>query len=123
MNGPHLPSTNAVDFLLAHRMSEQPALIHGERQCSHRDLATSVDFTAGWLQQNGMQPGDVGAVVGDNSIEWVIWYLALMRCGAVAMPLVCLLSAWYVVFRHLFFIPVVSLLVATADFIYRGILP
>jgi hypothetical protein len=43
--------------------------------------------------------------------------------GAVTMPLVCLLSAWRIVFRHLFFLPVASLVVATADFIYRGILP
>jgi hypothetical protein len=46
----------------------------------------------------------------------------LFLVGAVAMPLVCLLSAWQIVFRHLFFIPVVSLVLATVDFICRGIL-
>ncbi len=46
----------------------------------------------------------------------------LFVVGAVAMPLVCLLSAWQGVFRHLFFIPVLSLVIATGDFIYRGVL-
>jgi hypothetical protein len=52
-------------------------------------------------------------------------YLAsvLLVVGAAAMPTVCLLSAWRKAMRHLFFIPVLSLVVATADFIYRGILP
>lgn len=42
--------------------------------------------------------------------------------GAVAMPLVCFLSAWRESFRHLFFIPVISLIVAAADFLFRGVL-
>ncbi len=43
--------------------------------------------------------------------------------GAGAMPTVCFLSAWRDSFRHLFFVPVCSLLVAVADFIFRGLLP
>jgi len=46
----------------------------------------------------------------------------LFVLGAVTMPLVCFLSAWREGFRNLFFIPVVSLVVATADFIFRGLL-
>jgi hypothetical protein len=42
--------------------------------------------------------------------------------GAVAMPTVCFLSAWRDSFRHLFFIPVLSLLVATTDLLYRGLI-
>ena len=34
----------------------------------------------------------------------------LLICGAVAMPAVCLLSAWRKPFRHLFFIPVLLLM-------------
>jgi len=40
--------------------------------------------------------------------------------GALTMPLVCFLSAWNDRFRHLFFIPVVSLLLATAEFLWVG---
>ncbi len=42
--------------------------------------------------------------------------------GAAAMPAVCFLSAWRKGFRHLFFIPVGALLVATGDFLFRGVL-
>jgi hypothetical protein len=36
----------------------------------------------------------------------------LMVVGAISMPAVCFLSGWKSVFRHLFFIPVLSLIVA-----------
>lgn len=36
----------------------------------------------------------------------------LLLAGAIAMPLVCFLSAWKQTFRHLFFIPVVLLVSA-----------
>ena len=37
----------------------------------------------------------------------------LFLVGAATMPTICFLSAWRAGFRHLFFIPVVSLLGAT----------
>ncbi len=43
----------------------------------------------------------------------------LFIVGAVTMPSVCGLSAWRRVFRHAFFIPVISLIAATGDYIYR----
>ena len=46
----------------------------------------------------------------------------LFVVGAVTMPLVCLLSAWHRPLRHLFFVPVVSLLVATGDFLCQGLM-
>ena len=47
----------------------------------------------------------------------------LFIVGAVTMPAVCLLSAWRPSARRLFFIPVLSLVVATADFLCRGLFP
>ncbi len=41
--------------------------------------------------------------------------------GALAMPTVCFLSAWRQSCRHLFAIPVGSLIVAVADFLFRGL--
>ena len=38
---------------------------------------------------------------------------ALFIAGAISMPAICYLSAWKDVFRHLFFIPVLSLITAT----------
>ena len=44
----------------------------------------------------------------------------LFIAGAVTMPAVCGLSAWRRIFRHAFFIPVICLIAATGDFIYKG---
>jgi hypothetical protein len=46
----------------------------------------------------------------------------LFVAGAATMPTVCFLSVWRPKARHLFFIPVVSLIAATGDFIWRGLL-
>ena len=43
--------------------------------------------------------------------------------GAIAMPLTCGLSAWRKSFRHLFFIPVVSLLIAAGDMLRIALCP
>ena len=43
----------------------------------------------------------------------------LLIVGAVAMPLVCYLSAWKMAFRHLFFIPAVSVSVGIGLFTWR----
>jgi hypothetical protein len=45
----------------------------------------------------------------------------LFVVGAAGMPLVCGLSAWRPAFRHLFFIPVFSLIVAAAMTLHRGL--
>ena len=42
----------------------------------------------------------------------------LLLAGAIAMPLVCFLSAWKEPFRHLFFVPVVLLLSGVILIIY-----
>lgn len=44
----------------------------------------------------------------------------LLAAGAVAMPLVCFLTAWRPPFRHLFFVPVGLLLSAVGLIIYGG---
>lgn len=45
----------------------------------------------------------------------------LLILGAVTMPLVCFLSAYKKGFRHLFFIPVLSLTVGTFLFLIGGL--
>ena len=44
---------------------------------------------------------------------------ACLVLGAVTMPLLCFLSAWRRVFRHFFFVPVLSLILGTGGFIFR----
>jgi hypothetical protein len=54
------------------------------------------------------------------SYPWIAGILMLV--GAVTMPIVCALSAWRKEMRHMFFVPVLSLVVAVADLIYEGFL-
>ncbi len=44
---------------------------------------------------------------------------ALLIVGAVAMPTVCYLSAWKVAFRHLFFIPAMSVTLGIGLFAWK----
>lgn len=47
------------------------------------------------------------------------WPSILLIVGAVAMPLVCYLSAWKINFQNLFFIPAMSVTVAIALTLWR----
>jgi hypothetical protein len=49
----------------------------------------------------------------------LFWPSRLMIAGAVTMPLVCYLSAYRKGFRHLFFIPALSVIIATGLFLVR----
>jgi len=46
----------------------------------------------------------------------------LFLVGAVALPLVCFLSAYKKPFRHLFFIPVLCLVIGTIIFLVTGVM-
>lgn len=46
----------------------------------------------------------------------------LFITGAVTMPLICFLSAYNKIYRHLFFIPVMSLVIGTLFFLIQGVL-
>jgi len=48
---------------------------------------------------------------------------ASLILGTLTMPVVCALSAWRRPFRHAFFLPVLSLIAAVADFLRAGLLP
>jgi hypothetical protein len=52
----------------------------------------------------------------DSGIGIASWSLIV---GAVSMPLVCYLSAFKSFFRHLFFIPVVSICIGVVTFLIR----
>ena len=46
----------------------------------------------------------------------------LLIIGTITMPLICFLSAYKRLFRHLFFIPVLSIIAAMVIFLIGGIL-
>jgi hypothetical protein len=51
------------------------------------------------------------------------WASLLIALGAVAMPLVCYLSAWRMPFRQLFVVPVICMVLGVAALILSGALP
>ncbi|TWU30565.1 hypothetical protein Poly41_66600 [Novipirellula artificiosorum] len=60
--------------------------------------------------------------VSTNRAEWFDTQMASWAfvVGGVSMPMVCFLSAWKKSFRHLFFIPVIALLVAVIQTLRNG---
>jgi hypothetical protein len=55
----------------------------------------------------------------DNSL----WPSRLFIVGAITMPLICYLSAYKKPFRHLFFVPVLSLIAGTVVFVFSELWP
>lgn len=62
---------------------------------------------------------DLTAPGAATAARWCSW---LFIVGAITMPLLCFLSAYKKEFRHLFFIPVASLILA-AGILLAGVLP
>ena len=54
---------------------------------SYAELYALVASTCGRLRHHGVRPGDRVAILGLNSIEWVVAFLACLDAGAVAAPL------------------------------------
>ncbi|TBV82223.1 MAG: AMP-dependent synthetase [Desulfobulbaceae bacterium] len=57
------------------------------REWSYRRLASKVDGVAMALLESGLRPGDHVGLLGKNRAQWVIAALAVLRVGAVIMPL------------------------------------
>jgi hypothetical protein len=58
----------------------------------------------------------VRSLMIENGLQTVS---VLLVIGAIAMPLVCYLSAWKIFFRHLFFIPAGTVTIAAGLFLWR----
>jgi amino acid adenylation domain-containing protein len=70
------------------RALEEPlqcAVAQGERQVMYGDLLARVDRLAHRLRADGLQPGDVTAVLGRRSIEVVVSTLAVLQSGGVLL--------------------------------------
>lgn len=66
-----------------------PAIVHGERTISHRDLDGLVRRTAVWLQSRGVQRGEVIGVALDDTPEHLVTMYALAAMGAIVLPMDC----------------------------------
>lgn len=85
-----------VAELLSATVARQPdavALRIGEARMTYRELDQVTAATAGWLRHRGVGPGDRVAVLLPNVPAFVAVYEALMRLGAVMVPLNPLFTA------------------------------
>jgi len=76
------------DWLEAHA-SEQPdrvALVCDSRRYSYRDIDTSAHRLAATLQAHGVRRGDRVALYLENCVEAVVSIFAVLKAGAVFMP-------------------------------------
>ena len=69
------------------RAPSSTALIIGDEQLSYGELGTRIGCVASSLRELGVQPGDRLALLMPNSVEYLVSYYALLRIGAVAVPL------------------------------------
>ena len=72
---------------IAESHPEIPALgFAGEESYSYASAAALVDRLAARLVEDGIRPGERVAILGENMPHWGIAYLAINRCGGVAIP-------------------------------------
>ncbi|HIP77720.1 MAG TPA: AMP-dependent synthetase, partial [Kiloniellaceae bacterium] len=90
VSGPTAPWTvQALLPVLAQR-GEQPAVVAltGEQQAvlSSAALADLAGRLAAGLRRGGVEPGEAVLLMGENSADWVVVFLALGALGALAVP-------------------------------------
>jgi long-chain acyl-CoA synthetase len=65
---------------------EAGAVADGEQALGYGEVAVRVRNLAGRLARAGVEPGDRVGLIGDNSVEWVLSFLAALDRGAIAVP-------------------------------------
>ncbi|MEM9653807.1 MAG: AMP-binding protein [Actinomycetota bacterium] len=70
-----------------HRDETAPAIVTGRTTITHAELAERVSRWRGGLVAAGVRAGDRVALVGGNSIDFVVAHLAALGIGAVSAPL------------------------------------
>src|SRR5689334_12930204 len=78
--------SEAVEWWAAQTPERAAFALSGDR-LSYATLNSWVDSTAHWLTQKKVVPGDRVAVLGSNSLVWCVAALAIIKCGAVLVPL------------------------------------
>jgi acyl-CoA synthetase (AMP-forming)/AMP-acid ligase II len=73
--------------LAAARYPEKTAVICGGERCTFSALKIRADLLAAFLLCRGITKGDPVAILSANSIAYVEIICALMKIGAIAVPL------------------------------------
>ncbi len=63
------------------------ALVESGRSITYAELGQRIDRVAAALQRDGVQPGASVALCATSSLVYGVAMLAVLRCGAVAVPL------------------------------------
>lgn len=82
-----MPKLSQVLEGTAARFPERPAVIHGGRRISYRELVGQVEDLAAGLVALGIEPGDRVAIWMPNVPEWIVAYFAIARAGGVVVPM------------------------------------
>jgi long-chain acyl-CoA synthetase len=65
---------------------EAPALIHGERRLTYRELRQRVGSFAFYLRELGLKQGDPVALLLPNRMSFTVAYFAALQAGGVVVP-------------------------------------
>ncbi len=67
--------------------SKAPCLIDGNEKYSHVQLKNFASRLSAGLVRRGVAPKDRVVIIAHNSTEFLLSYLAIINCGAIAIPL------------------------------------
>lgn len=84
------PAFLSLDRYLSFNASRFPGkrfIIHGGTGISYSELDARCDALAGFMRGSGIRQGDRVAIFLENSVEYAISLLGIMRAGAIAVPL------------------------------------
>ena len=70
----------------ATRYPEQTALTIDGQAITHGELDRLAARAGGWLQTQGIGSGERIVLCGDNSLDFVIAYLGILRAGSIVVP-------------------------------------
>jgi fatty-acyl-CoA synthase len=63
------------------------AVVEGSRRLTYGELDALADAFAALLRSRGVKQGDRVAILAPSGIDWITFYLGILRCGATAVPL------------------------------------
>jgi acyl-CoA synthetase (AMP-forming)/AMP-acid ligase II len=77
--------TSSTESLLP--SSDRPAVIFADRTWTFRELEDATARAAEILQEHGVRAGDRVGILASNMPAWLWYFRAILRVGAVAVPL------------------------------------
>jgi amino acid adenylation domain-containing protein/thioester reductase-like protein len=86
----HFPQHLLVHELVerqVQRTPDVPAVTHGERSLSYRELNRKANMLARHLVASGVRPDQPVAILADRSVEMVVGILGILKAGGAYVPL------------------------------------